>query len=169
MTATLASTKEERIGQGRLIKKLQRKLFLVSKVGCITSFICSTLPSSCLCPPFVSLQERDSFKGILDSYEHEITFTGSQFDSDKSAALEKMVSHYKDEIEKLESQLAASSAAAESGERLKEAHSRIEDLQAELEEARRASAEGSTSRNEKILHFRLLDLNSLLSSHIVKC
>ena len=52
-------------------------------------------------------QERDSYKGVLDSYEHELTITGSQFDKDRSGALAKVVQDHQAVIEELESQLLA--------------------------------------------------------------
>jgi len=67
--------------QGKLIKRLQRKLLLVSK-------------------------ERDSYKGILESYEHEITFSGGQFEKDHTASLEKVIKDHREMIDRLERQLA---------------------------------------------------------------
>ena len=56
--------------QTRLLKRLQRKLLLVTK-------------------------ERDSYKGVLDSYEKEVTLSGQEMDRERFAAQEKTleVSH----------------------------------------------------------------------------
>ena len=56
---------------------------------------------------FKLLQERDSYKGVLDSYEHELTITGSQFDQDRAGALAKIIEDHKSIIEDLEQQLLA--------------------------------------------------------------
>ncbi len=88
-----------------------------------------------------SFQERDSYKGILDSYEHEITFTGGQFDRDKTAALEKVVANYKDTVDKLEAQLAATQSsaieAAEGGEGGSRQANRVAELEAALASSRK--------------------------------
>ena len=51
-------------------------------------------------------QERDSYKGLLESYEHEITFSGGQFEKDHTASLEKVIKDQRDMIDRLEGQLA---------------------------------------------------------------
>ncbi|XP_040574874.1 mitotic spindle assembly checkpoint protein MAD1 [Lepeophtheirus salmonis] len=66
--------------QAKRIKKLQRKLLLVAR-------------------------ERDSYKSLLDSYEHEVTFAGGQLEKDKIAILESIISDHKDMVTKLEEQL----------------------------------------------------------------
>ena len=66
----LASSKTHVEQQASIIKRFKRKLLLTSK-------------------------ERDSFKGVLESYEHELTFTGGQFEKDRLAALEKVVSNHR--------------------------------------------------------------------------
>ena len=63
--------------QTGLVKKLQRKLLLVSK-------------------------ERDSYKGLVTSFEAEITFSSNEFEKGKIAALETVVGQHKDMLEKLE-------------------------------------------------------------------
>jgi hypothetical protein len=63
--------------QANLIKRFKRKLLLVSK-------------------------ERDSYKGVLESYEHELTFTGAAFEKDRITALETSLNDYKDTVERLE-------------------------------------------------------------------
>jgi len=77
----LASAKNHMEQQASIIKRFKRKLLLTSK-------------------------ERDSFKGVLESYEHELTFTGGQFERDRLSALEAVVSNHKDTIEGLEAELA---------------------------------------------------------------
>eukprot|EP00095_Tigriopus_kingsejongensis_P000786 maker-scaffold67_size430214-snap-gene-3.28 protein:Tk00786 transcript:maker-scaffold67_size430214-snap-gene-3.28-mRNA-1 annotation:"mitotic spindle assembly checkpoint protein mad1" len=67
--------------QSGFVKKLQRKIFLMAK-------------------------ERDSYKGVLSSYEQEITFTGGNFEKDRIASMEKIVSEHQSMIEKLEILLA---------------------------------------------------------------
>ena len=76
-----ATVKENLNQQTSLIKRFKRKLLLVSK-------------------------ERDSYKGVLDTYEHELTFTGKDFERDKLQALEGTVTSYREIIEDLEKQLA---------------------------------------------------------------
>ena len=66
----LASSKTHVEQQASIIKRFKRKLLLTSK-------------------------ERDSFKGVLESYEHELTFTGGQFEKDRLTALEKVVSNHR--------------------------------------------------------------------------
>lgn len=77
----LSSSKNLLDQQASIIKRFKRKLLLTSK-------------------------ERDSFKGVLESYEHELTFTGGQFEKDRLTALEKVVSNHKETIEGLETELA---------------------------------------------------------------
>ena len=56
-------------------------------------------------------QERDSYKGVLDSFEHELTIVGSQYDQGRVAALNKIVEDHKSVIEDLEEQLKAAKSA----------------------------------------------------------
>ena len=63
--------------QAKLVKKLQRKLLLVTK-------------------------ERDSYKSILDNYEKEMTITGDDFGRDRIEALEKNLDEYRAMVEMLE-------------------------------------------------------------------
>merc|ERR1719376_1024887 len=77
----LASSKNHVEQQASIIKRFKRKLLLVSK-------------------------ERDSFKSVLESYEHELTFTGGQLEKDRLTALEKVVDNHKETIEALEAELA---------------------------------------------------------------
>ena len=66
----VAKIRAEQEEQTRLLKRLQRKLLLVTK-------------------------ERDSYKGVLDSYEKEVTLSGQEMDRERFAAQEKTleVSH----------------------------------------------------------------------------
>ena len=60
----VAKIRAEQEEQTRLLKRLQRKLLLVTK-------------------------ERDSYKGVLDSYEKEVTLSGQEMDKERFAAQEK--------------------------------------------------------------------------------
>jgi hypothetical protein len=51
----------------------------------------------------------------LDSYEHELTITGSQFDQDRAGALAKIIEDHKSIIEDLEQQLLAAKSGNGSG------------------------------------------------------
>ena len=73
LEADIKKIKTEQEEQTRLVKKLQRKLLLVTR-------------------------ERDSFKGILDSYEKEMTVTEDNIYQDKITALEKTIAEYKAEM-----------------------------------------------------------------------
>ena len=73
LEADINKIKTEQEEQTRLVKKLQRKLLLVTR-------------------------ERDSFKGILDSYEKEMTVTEDNIYQDKITALEKTIAEYKAEM-----------------------------------------------------------------------
>ena len=60
----IAKIRAEQEEQTRLLKRLQRKLLLVTK-------------------------ERDSYKGVLDSYEKEVTLSGQDMDKERFAAQER--------------------------------------------------------------------------------
>ena len=62
--SNIAKVRAEQEEQTRLLKRLQRKLLLVTK-------------------------ERDSYKGVLDSYEKEVTLSGQEMDKERFAAQEK--------------------------------------------------------------------------------
>ena len=113
-------------------------------------------------------QERNSYKEMLDSYEHELTFTGGQFERDKLAAQEKVIATHKEVIEGLESQLKtlatgqnvaaatkeleeAQARAREAGEALAAAQGTIESLQAELQ--RRAMKGDFDPTDTKVIQF----------------
>ena len=76
-----AKAKEDLNQQASLIKRFKRKLLLIVK-------------------------ERDSYKGVLDSYEKEITFSGTDFEKDRVQSLESVILTYRETIESLENQLA---------------------------------------------------------------
>ena len=76
-----AKAKEDLNQQASLIKRFKRKLLLIVK-------------------------ERDSYKGVLDSYEKEITFSGKDFEKDRVQSLENIILTYRETIESLENQLA---------------------------------------------------------------
>jgi len=70
LNTELVKVKGEQAEQARLIKKLQRKLLLVTK-------------------------ERDSVKQILNSVEKEMTLSGNQWEQQKIISLEKTLDEYK--------------------------------------------------------------------------
>merc|ERR1712142_723662 len=106
--------KEQQQEQTKLVKKLQRKLLLVTK-------------------------ERDSYKGILDSYEKEITMTGGQMDQERIMALEKNIEEYRAVVEMLEEEngkpavTMGHTSPNEKDEKLKHLKERNERLEMELE------------------------------------
>ena len=87
-------------------------------------------------------QERNSYKELLDSYEHELTFTGGQFEKDKLAALEKVIATHKEIIEGLEKQLSAfttgEATTPASTKELEEARAKVKELTAAVAEATEA-------------------------------
>ena len=84
------TAKENLNQQASLIKRFKRKLLLVSK-------------------------ERDSYKGVLDTYEHEITFSGKDFEKDRLESLEATILNYREMVEGLENQLAKSQGISHEG------------------------------------------------------
>jgi len=116
--------------QTRLVKRLQRKLLLVTK-------------------------ERDGYKGVLDSYEKEVTLSGSQLDKERVEALEKTIEEYKKVVEKLEEGVGGAvdgRKVEELQEKIRVLEKRNEELQAEVE---RGSIRGSiVAPDTKILHLR---------------
>jgi len=75
--SVLSKVRAEQEEQTRLLKRLQRKLLLVTK-------------------------ERDSYKGVLDSYEKEVTLSGQEMDRERFAAQERTLEEYKAMVEMLE-------------------------------------------------------------------
>ena len=46
-------------------------------------------------------------KGVLESYEHELTFSGAAFEKDRITAMEASLKDYKDTVERLEELLSS--------------------------------------------------------------
>ena len=124
--------KTEQGEQAKLVKKLQRKLLLVTK-------------------------ERDSYKGILDSYEKEITMTGGQMDQERIMALEKNIEEYRAMVDMLEEGKGGSSPKTKEApntvmdEKLRLLEEKNERLEVELE--RRAIKGDFDPVDTKVLHF----------------
>jgi len=106
----VAKIRAEQEEQTRLLKRLQRKLLLVTK-------------------------ERDSYKGVLDSYEKEVTLSGQEMDKERFAAQEKTLEEYKAMVDMLENN------SAKPAPQQKELETRITDL-----EARNAALEQELKR-----------------------
>jgi len=137
LEADINKIKTEQEEQTRLVKKLQRKLLLVTR-------------------------ERDSFKGILDSYEKEMTVTEDNIYQDKITALEKTIAEYKAIVEMLEEDKKVGSpvAAAEAvnSVELIDLKNKLHNLQEkneklELELERRAIKGDFNPTDTKVLHF----------------
>ena len=131
----ISKVKHEQEEQARLVKKLQRKLLLVTK-------------------------ERDSFKGILDSYESEMTVTEDNLYQDKINALEKTIQEYKAIVEMLEEDKKEASPRLETVNQaeVQEWKNRVQNLEEkneklELELERRAIKGDFNPTDTKVLHF----------------
>lgn len=128
----IGKVKTEQGEQAKLVKKLQRKLLLVTK-------------------------ERDSYKGILDSYEKEITMTGGQMDQERIMALEKNIEEYRAMVDMLEEEKGGSSPKTKEApntvmdEKLRLLEEKNERLEVELE--RRAIKGDFDPVDTKVLHF----------------
>lgn len=128
----IVKVKEEQGEQAKLVKKLQRKLLLVTK-------------------------ERDSYKGILDSYEKEITMTGGQMDQERIMALEKNIEEYRAMVDMLEEEKGECSPKIkevpnkELEEKVRVLEEKNENLESELE--RRAIKGDFNPADTKVLHF----------------
>ena len=112
--------------QANLIKRFKRKLLLVSK-------------------------ERDSYKGVLESYEHELTFNGANFEKDRITALEESIKEYGETIERLEDLLASARSASSNKDLETQLREEISELKAQLLSSRRMPTEEKTS--SRVLHF----------------
>ncbi len=112
-------------------------------------------------------QERDSYKSVLESYEHEITFNGATFEKDRVNSLEQSLQNYKETVERLEDLLAAerkatfskdSDTEADLRSKLKETEEKLSQLEAENAELRSQASisnEGpSPSGSYKVLHMK---------------
>ena len=128
----LMKIKEEQQEQTKLVKKLQRKLLLVTK-------------------------ERDSYKGILDSYEKEITMTGGQMDQERIMALEKNIEEYRAMVDMLEEEKGGASQKVieapnkDLEEKLRTLEEKNEKLESELE--RRSIKGDFNPMDTKVIHF----------------
>eukprot|EP00092_Neocalanus_flemingeri_P033116 GFUD01036011.1.p1 GENE.GFUD01036011.1~~GFUD01036011.1.p1 ORF type:complete len:782 (+),score=288.73 GFUD01036011.1:56-2401(+) len=125
--------REEQGEQAKLVKKLQRKLLLVTK-------------------------ERDSYKGVLDSYEKEITMTGGQMDQERIMALEKNIEEYRAMVDMLEEEKGEIAPKAKEDAPNKELEEKVrileeqnERLDAELE--RRSIKGDFNPADTKVIHF----------------
>lgn len=123
--------------QANLIKRFKRKLLLVTK-------------------------ERDSYKGVLESYEHELTFNGNTFEKDRVTALEKALADHRDTVERLENLLAEARSSNIKSGAIESDHSekvaRLEDeilrLNSALSKAQEKGDYESSSSTTKVLHFK---------------
>lgn len=125
----VSKLKESQEEQAKLVKRLQRKLLLVTK-------------------------ERDSYRGVLDSYEKEVTLSGSQLDKVKVEALENTIEEYRKMIERLESDGGSGDGkqVVELKEKVKLLEEQNEDLRLKIE---KGSITGSVvPEDTKILHFK---------------
>ena len=114
--------------QANLIKRFKRKLLLVSK-------------------------ERDSYKGVLESYEHELTFNGANFEKDRITALEESIKEYGETIERLEDLLASARSVSSNKDLETQLREEISELKGQLSSSRPMTMEEKTSASSKVLHF----------------
>ena len=135
LEADLAKVKSGQEEQANLLKKLQRKLLLVTR-------------------------ERDSYKSILDSYEKEMTITGDDFGQDRILALEKNLEEYRAMVEMLEEEKKdvvprRSSSDSQEIEKLKSNVMALEERnQRLLTELERRAIKGDFDPAEtKVIHF----------------
>ena len=117
---------------------------------------------------------------MLDSYEHELTITGSQLDKDRVGALSKIVEDHKSVIEDLEQQLLAAKSTGNAGaasqevssfadssevaklksdlkslkEKLVKTENERDEIQFEMD--RRSLRGDYVSSDTKVIHFRYL-------------
>ena len=137
LEAAISRVKSGQEEQTKLVKKLQRKLLLVTR-------------------------ERDSYKSILDNYEKEMTITGDEFGQDRIVALEKNLEEYRAMVEMLENEkkdVAPMGTSSESQSQeieklktnLKALEERNEKLLTELE--RRAIKGDFDPVETKVIHF----------------
>ena len=129
---------------------------------------------------------------MLDSYEHELTITGSQFDKDRVGALSSIVEAHQSVIEDLEQQLLAAKSTGSGQEasmfidssEIAKLKSDLKSLQEKLaktenerdeiryEMDRRAMRGDYNPTNTKVIHFRYVNtpytqaLNTLLGSYM---
>jgi len=102
-------------------------------------------------------KERDSYKGILDSYEKEITMTGGQMDQERIMALEKNIEEYRAMVDMLEEEKVGDSPKLSVApnkdleEKLRILEEKNEKLELELE--RRSIKGDFNPMDTKVLHF----------------
>ena len=125
-----STTDKQNLGeQANLIKRFKRKLLLVSK-------------------------ERDSYKGVLESYEHELTFNGATFEKDRITALEESVKEYGETVERLEDLLASARSSNHHRDIETQLREEISDLKAQLSAAASSNKESeASSSTSKVFHF----------------
>ena len=116
-----------------LIKRFKRKLLLVSK-------------------------ERDSYKGVLESYEHELTFTGAAFEKDRVSALENSLKDYRETVERLEELLSEARSTRKDSNENQALRQEVENLTAKIEALEREKINAVQSlydqpSGSKVLHF----------------
>ena len=135
LEADLSKVKSGQEEQAALLKKLQRKLLLVTR-------------------------ERDSYKSILDNYEKEMTITGDDFGQDRIVALEKNLEEYRAMVEMLEDEKKdvvprGSSSDSQEIEKLKTNLKALEERnQRLLTELERRAIKGDFDPAEtKVIHF----------------
>ena len=118
----IQTDKESLNENANLIKRFKRKLLLVSK-------------------------ERDSYKSVLESYEHELTFSAAAFEKDRIASVEESLTNYKETVEKLENLLAVSQSnkPSDAEMKLKEDISNLQQKIQELEHSLAIKGQQSTS------------------------
>jgi len=125
LEAEVAKVHGEQVEQAKLVKKLQRKLLLVTK-------------------------ERDSYKGVLDSYEKEITLSGQEMGHERVMALEKNLEEYRAVVEMLEEEKGVKSNI-NSEDKIATLEKEVERLNMELE--RRAIKGDFNPADTMVLHF----------------
>ena len=120
----IQTDKESLNENANLIKRFKRKLLLVSK-------------------------ERDSYKSVLESYEHELTFSAATFEKDRIASVEESLTNYKETVEKLENLLAASQSNKPSATEVK-LKEEIANLQLKIQELEQSQVvQGQESNTER--------------------
>ncbi len=127
--------------QANLIKRFKRKLLLVTK-------------------------ERDSYKGVLESYEHELTFTGAAFEKDRVTALETALNEYRETVERLEDLLCAARSQKETEleAQLKAENATLKENILKLESAAGVAPAAQDDPDFKILHFTHNPLSQAVES-----
>ncbi|CAL4125588.1 unnamed protein product, partial [Meganyctiphanes norvegica] len=135
LKAKLEKQQQNTEHNANLIKRLQRKLMLITK-------------------------ERDSLKGVLTSYESEVTINHSQVSQDRIMKLESQLAAYKEEIHRLEEELESALKSVVEGtspakiphkdpadaDKIKELEKKVLELQVQME---------SLNNEKEVLELRL--------------